>query len=62
MSKTARIGMRISPEKKDLWAQKADEWGYSGTSALLEAMVDWAIAYEKYDGDYEAYLKGEGKL
>jgi uncharacterized protein YjdB len=60
VNKSARIGMRIDPEKKDQYAIMAKSWGYSGISAFLEAMADWAIAYEKYEGDYQAYVAAEG--
>lgn len=60
MKKSSRIGMRISPEKKDQWEETSKAWGYGGLSSFIEAMCDWAIAFEKYDGNYEAYLKAEG--
>lgn len=62
MQKTARIGMRIDPAKKERWVEVADKWGYSGLSSFLEGMADWAIAFEDFDGNYQAYVKYEGNL
>lgn len=62
MEKSARIGMRISPEKKQRYVEVADQWGYSGLSAFLESMADWAIAYQDFDGNYDAYVKYNGNV
>jgi hypothetical protein len=55
-TKTSRFGMRVAPTKKTTWEQTAQAWGYKSTSEWLEAMADWAIGFEKWEGDYEKYL------
>lgn len=62
MEKSARIGMRISPEKKERYQTVADQWGFSGLSAFLEGMADWAIAFQDFDGNYQAYVKFKGDV
>lgn len=61
MEKSARIGIRISPEKKAKYTLAAEALGYSGLSAFLEATADWAVAYKTFNGDYSAYLDAKKK-
>ena len=56
-NKTARLGMRISPDKKQVWAETAKAWGYNSQAAWIEAMCDWAISFDKFEGDYDKYLQ-----
>lgn len=56
-NKTARFGMRVAPETKEVWNVTAKAWGYKSTSEWLEAMANWAIDYEKYEGSFENYMK-----
>lgn len=60
MGKSERLGMRISPEKKQEWLDASKEWGYNGLTPFIESVVDWALAYERYGGNYEAYLQDVG--
>lgn len=60
-NKVARFGMRIAPNKKEAWEETARSWGYKSTSDFIESMVDWAIQWDKFDGDYKAYLEGVKK-
>jgi hypothetical protein len=60
-TKTERIGMRIAPEKKDEWLQVSKTWGYNGLTPFIESLVDWAINFDKYGGNYQAYLEAQGK-
>jgi hypothetical protein len=48
--------MRIDPEKKQEWLTVSKNWGYNGLTSFIEGMVDWAILFDKYDGNKEAYL------
>lgn len=59
-TKTTRFGMRISPNKKEIWTQTAHAWGYNSVSEWLEKMADWAIQYDNVGGDYNAYLETIG--
>lgn len=54
-NKTDRIGMRVSPAEKERWEATAKSWGYPSLAAWICAMADWAIAFDQFDGDYEAY-------
>lgn len=60
MSKTGRIGIRIEPDKKAEYEAAAVAFGYKSLSAFTVAMLDWAIAYDQYNGDYAAFLKDKG--
>lgn len=55
-NKTSRFGMRVAPQKKQAWETTAKAWGYKSTSEWLEAMADWAIQYEQFEGDVTKYV------
>lgn len=56
-NKIARFGMRVAPSTKEEWVKTAHSWGYNSVSEWLEAMANWAIAYETCGGDYNKYLE-----
>lgn len=60
-NKTARFGMRVAPQTKEVWEATAKAWGYKSTSEWLEAMANWAIQYDAFQGNYEDYLKTVSK-
>lgn len=54
-NKTSRFGMRVAPQTKAAWEATAKAWGYKSTSEWLEAMGNWAIQYDQYEGEFAKY-------
>lgn len=44
MKKTARIGLRVTPDEKRWWEQAAKEQGFSSTAAWMTAVLNNSVS------------------